>query len=98
MENRHNKKWTREEDKKIVYAVRHHPWSMNYCFLAVGAEIGRTATSVAARWYSKVSHDPKNAAIIVLTPVSKCLNRKNSKGNTSRSSMFWQVMKMLQFS
>lgn len=91
------RKWTPEEDQEIVNQVRNHPWNMHYCFLAVGAKIGRSTIAVESRWYTKVSKNPRNAAIIVLTPVSKCLNRKNSKGNTSRSGMFWRIFKMLGF-
>lgn len=97
MEKKTYRKWTAEEDQLLVSQIRKTPYNLHHCFLTVGAAIDRSATAVASRWYTHTSRQPGNAAIIVLTPVSKCLNRKNSRGNTSRSGMFWRVLKLLRF-
>lgn len=65
--------------------------------MIVGEELGRSKGAVAARWYTTVSKDPKNAAIALITPVSKSINRKNSAGQPSPRSLFRRILKLLGY-
>lgn len=71
-----HKRWSPAEDSRLVRQVRAFPQNLNKCFIIVGEELGRSPGAVAARWYTTVSKDPKNAAIALITPVSKSFNRK----------------------
>lgn len=94
---RTHKKWSPEEDSRLVRQVRAFPQNLNKCFMIVGEELGRSTTAVANRWYGTVSKDPKNAAMALITPVSKSFNRKNSKGVPCTRSLFRRILKLLNF-
>jgi len=92
-----NKRWSEQEDLRLVRQVRVFPQNLNKCFMIVGEELGRSKSAVAARWYTTVSKNPKYAAIAMITPCSKSFNRKNGKGVPSSASLFRRILKLLNF-
>ena len=53
--NRTNKKWTVEEEDRLLQQVRTFPQNLTQCFLIVSESIGRTPQAVANHWYTVVS-------------------------------------------
>lgn len=45
------RKWTKEEDEALVYAVTTSSYNLQKCFVTVAAQIDRTPTAVFHRWY-----------------------------------------------
>jgi len=101
------KKWTAEEDKLIVQAVKNNFDNLAKGFREVAKEIGRTPGAVTTRWYQVLSN-PENKGYIG----SSCFigfgtdkrypNRKNyregySKQEPEKSApSFWgRILKLL---
>lgn len=57
--NRTNKKWTVEEENRLLQQVRTFPQNLTQCFLIVSESIGRTPQAVANHWYTVVSKKTK---------------------------------------
>lgn len=92
-----NKRWTKEEDTRLLRQVRAFPQNLNKCFIIVGEELGRSTGAVAARWYQYLSKDPKNPIIVTASPFQKMFNRKNGKGMPSTPTLFKRLLKILNF-
>jgi len=90
-----NRKWTAEEDSKLLAQVKANPQNLTKCFLAASMEIDRSPHACASRWYLVVSKDPKNAAFLTVSIKHKCLNRKNGKGEPVKKSIFKKILEIL---
>lgn len=53
-----HKRWTSEEDLRLIRQVQAFPQNLHKCFMIVAEELDRTESSVAGRWYNKLSQDP----------------------------------------
>jgi len=92
-----NRKWTKDEDTRLLRQVKAFPQNLNQCFIIVGEELGRSKGAVAARWYQHVSRDPMNAAFLSISTKQKMFNRKNGKGVPSTPTLFRRILKLLNF-
>lgn len=92
------KRWTEEEDKRLLQQIRVFPQNLNKCFLIVSEVIGRSPGACANRWYTKLSKDPANAVFLTVSSRHKIMNRKNGKGVRSTPSLFQRILKLLKFS
>lgn len=92
------KRWTPEEDSRLVNQVRAFPQNLNKCFTIVSELTGRSKTACAARWYGILSKRTENAAFFTVSQHSKLLNRKNGAGERSTESIFKRIMRILKFS
>ena len=91
------KRWTPEEDKRLLQQIRVFPQNLNKCFLIVSEVIGRSPGACANRWYTKLSKDPANAVFLTVSSRHKIMNRKNGKGMRSTPSLFQRILKLLKF-
>jgi hypothetical protein len=91
------KRWTAEEDKRLLQQVRVFPQNLHKCFITVAEVTGRTPTACASRWYTKLSKDPANAVFLTVSSRHKIMNRKNGKGVRSTPSLFQRILKLLKF-
>ena len=89
---RHGKKWTRQEDLRLIRQVQAFPQNLHKCFLMVVEELGRTESGVAGRWYTHVSQDPQNMCFFTASPKHVSRNRKNGMGEESNSTI-WRKLK-----
>jgi len=90
------KRWTPEEDKRLLQQIRVFPQNLHKCFLIVGEVIGRTPTACASRWYTKLSKDPRNPMFLTVSEKHKVVNRKNGEGTPSSTSLFRRILKLLK--
>lgn len=97
MDNK-NRRWTPEEDSRLVNQVRAFPQNLNKCFMIVSEMTGRTKMACATRWYTVLSKKPENAAFFTVSQHSKILNRKNGKGERSNKTIFNRILRILGFS
>ena len=92
---RRARRWTAQEDRRLLEQVRVFPQNLSKCFTIVAEVLDRTPTACAARWYTKLSKDPANAAFITVSARHKILNRKNGEGVRSSRSVFQRILRIL---
>ena len=97
MENNHRKKWTPNEEQRLLRQVRAFPQNLHKCFVIVSEEIGRTEGAVANHWYTKVSKDPKNIAFFTASARHISKNRKNGAGEESTETIWKKFLRILGF-
>ena len=87
--NQTKRRWTEEEDARLLRQVSAFPQNMARCFFIVSEELNRTPSAVANHWYTVVSKKPGVLAFGTISPVHFCKNRKNGAG-VSISRSLWQ--------
>lgn len=93
---RERKRWTRQEDNRLLRQLRAFPQNQSKCFAIIAEEIGRTKPAVAAHWYQKLSKDPD--VLVYFTASSKHIskNRKNGMGVESNSNIWRRLMAVIR--
>ena len=94
--SRTNRKWTEEEDNRLLRQVRAFPQNLNRCFLIVSEEIGRTPGAVANHWYTVVSKKPDSVCFFTASPKHVSRNRKNGNGVESNRSIWQRLMSVIR--
>ena len=98
-ENRQCRKWTQQEDERLIRQVRAFPHNLSKCFLTVSEEIGRTDKAVAAHWYQKLSKSERlQRDPLFFTASSRSIskNRKNSMGQESNPGIWRRLLTVLR--
>lgn len=90
------RKWTEDEEQRLIRQVRAFPQNLNKCFLIVSEEIGRTPSAVAAHWYSVISKRPDVKIICTATEKYIAVNRKNSGFIESTPSIWRRILAVLK--
>lgn len=93
--NRTARRWTEQEDRRLLNQIRVFPNNLHKCFIIVAEAIDRTPTACASRWYTKLSKDPANAMFLTVSERHKILNRKNGEGVRSSRSVFQRILRIL---
>lgn len=94
--NRRVKRWTAEEDRRLLQQIRVFPQNLSKCFTIVAEVLDRTPTACAARWYTKLSKDPSNTVFLTVSEKHKVFNRKNGEGTRSSRSVFQRILRLLR--
>lgn len=94
--SRTNRKWTEEEDNRLLRQVKAFPQNLNKCFLIVSEEIGRAPGAVANHWYTVVSKKPDSVCFFTASPKHVSRNRKNGKGVESNRSIWQRLMSVIR--
>lgn len=82
------KRWSADEDARLLRHVRATPQNLHHCFLMVSQELTeaweatgegcpRTPTAVAAHWYSVLSKQANVVCFFTASPKHVAKNRKN---------------------
>lgn len=90
-ETRHCKKWTRQEDERLLRQVKAFPQNLHRCFMIVAEELGRTESAVSGHWYTSLSKRPDVMCFFTASPKHVSKNRKNGMGMESNSSI-WRAL------
>lgn len=99
MENSNKgKKWTYEEDVKLMEYIMASPHNLKRCFACVSDVLGRTPLACSQRWYSYVSMHPEKYGTATFTASSQHLarNRKNSMGVTITGSIWRRLLNIIR--
>ena len=96
MEQKHCKKWTKEEDEILFRHVKARPQNLHKCFIIVSELTGRTPTAVQARWYGKVSKILGNTCFFTASPNHISPNRKNGEGVASNAGIWRKLMNVIK--
>lgn len=94
--NRTNRKWTEEEDQRLLQQVRTFPQNLSKCFLIVAEVTGRTPGAVANHWYTVVSKKPNSTCFFTASPKHISRNRKNGKGVESTRTIWQRLMSIIR--
>jgi hypothetical protein len=93
---RNCRRWSEEENARLLRQVRAFPQNLSKCFFIVGQEIGRTDKAVAAHWYQHLSK--REDALCFFTASSKHVskNRKNSMGIETNASIWRRLVAIIR--
>lgn len=95
-EVRYGKRWSRQEDLKLIRMVQSRPQNLHYCFMLIADELGRTESAVSGRWYAKVSRDPANLCFFTASSKHVSKNRKNGEGRPSNASIWSKLLSIIR--
>lgn len=95
MSNEH-KRWTEEEEKRLLQQVSTFPQNLNNCFLIVSEVIGRSPKAVAAHWYAVTSKKPNATCFFTASSKHVAKNRKNSKGVPCKKSVWRRLLSIIR--
>lgn len=90
------KKWTEEEEQRLIRQVRAFPQNLNKCFLIVSEEIERSPAAVASHWYSVTSKRSDVLCFFTASETHISKNRKNTDGVPSATSIWKKFLKILK--
>ena len=93
---RTSKKWTEEEEQRLIRQVRAFPQNLNKCFLIVSEEIERTPAAIASHWYSVTSKRPEVICFFTASAKHVAKNRKNGEGVPSNPSIWRRLLTVLR--
>ena len=91
-ERRVLRKWTNEEDERLLRQIRTFPQNLHKCFMIVSEEIGRTDKAVAAHWYQHLSKRPEALCFFTASAKHISKNRKNGMGVESNSTIWRRLV------
>ena len=91
-----NRRWTIEEDDRLLRQVRAFPQNLHKCFLIISEETGRTPLAVANHWYTSLSKKPEALCFFTASPRHVSKNRKNGMGVESNSSIWRRLMAVIR--
>ena len=94
--NRTFKKWTAEEDARLIEQVKAFPQNLSQCFLIVSEITGRTPAAVAFHWYSVLSKRPDVTCFFTASPRHISKNRKNALGIESNRSIWQRLLSIIR--
>ena len=89
------RKWSREEDQRLLNQIRLFPQNLHKCFTIVSEEIGRTEGAVANRWYGHLSKQPDALCFFTASSRHVSRNRKNGAGVESNPTIWKRFVKIL---
>lgn len=95
-EKKSHKKWTEEEEQRLIRQVRAFPQNLNKCFLLVSEELDRTPTAISAHWYSVTSKRSDVLCFFTASESHISKNRKNADGVPSSTSIWKKFLKILK--
>lgn len=94
--SRNCKRWTKEEDERLLQQVRVYPQNLSKCFLIVGEVLGRSPSAVSSRWYTVLSKRPDVMCFFTASSKHICKNRKNGVGVENTRSIWRRLLNIIK--
>lgn len=70
------RKFTPEEDRIIIDAVKKSPQNINKAFILIAPKINRTVDSIRVHYYSRIAKDNSNKLFLTVSSRKKYTNYK----------------------
>lgn len=90
------RKWTPEEDARLLRQVKAFPHNLHKCFVLVSEEIGRTEGAVSSHWYTVLSKKPEALCFFTASEIHVSKNRKNGAGVESTPSIWRRLLNIIR--
>lgn len=94
--SRNCKRWTEEEDERLLQQVRTFPQNLTKCFFIVSEVLDRSPSAVSARWYTVLSKRPDVMCFFTASSKHVCKNRKNGMGVESTRSIWRRLIAIIR--
>lgn len=91
-------KWTQEEEDRLIHNVEKNVLCLTKAFELTSKEIQRTPSAIANHWYSRTSIQCGRTLFATISGKHVAVNRKNSKGQPLKLSLFKKVLSFLGLS
>lgn len=90
------RRWTKEEDDRLLRQITAFPQNLNKCFFIVAEEIDRSPKAVAGHWYQKLSKRPDVMCFFIASQRHIARNRKNGTGMPSNPSIWRRFLRVIK--
>lgn len=90
------RKWTQEEENRLLRQVRTFPQNLHKCFVIVSEELDRTPGAVANHWYTVASKRADSLCFFTASEKHVSKNRKNGMGNESTPSIWRRLLRIIR--
>lgn len=70
------RKFTPEEDKMIVEAIKKNPQNIHKCFVVLAPKLNRSVDSLRVHYYSMIAKDDSNKLFLTVSSRKKYTNYK----------------------
>ena len=98
-----NRRWTAEENNKIIEAVKRHPENLQYCFYTLSKKLDRTPQSISKQYYTVIRPNiPAEDPIIFtgspkrIVPNTKIVKRGKESNKLSILKAKWKrILKII---
>ena len=94
--SRTTRRWTQQEDERLLRQVRTFPQNLHKCFVIVAEEIDRTEGAVANHWYTVLSKKPEALCFFTASPVHLSKNRKNGIGTATDRNLWRRLVRIIR--
>lgn len=96
IQKRTNRRWTDEEDQRLIRQIMAYPQNLEKCFLMVSEELGRSKQAVSAHWYAVLSKKPEVYCFFTASSHYVSRNRKNGVGVTTKPSLWQRLLNIIK--
>ena len=90
------RRWTDEEENRLIQQVRTFPQNLTKCFFIVSEVIGRSPKAVEQHWYTVTSKRTDVTCFFTASPRQVSKNRKNCKGETCNRSIWHRLLAVIR--
>lgn len=91
------RKWTAEENNKVINAVKRHPENLQYCFYTLSKKLNRTPAGISYQYYNVIKPSLSAEDPIIFTgspkkivPNSKVVSRNKKTSKFSIVKAKWK--------
>lgn len=90
------RKWTEEEDNRLIQQVRTFPQNLTKCFLIVSEVTGRSPLAVQSHWYTVLSKRPDVICFFTASSKHVSKNRKNGVGVECTRNIWQRLLAIIR--
>lgn len=92
------KPWSNQDEQRLLANVEKHVLCLTKAFEITSKEIQRSPKAVSAHWYQRTSKNSGRTLFMTVSGKHVAVNRKNSKGQPLKLSLYKRPLAMLGFS
>lgn len=88
-------KWSQRDEDRLIANIEKHVLCLRRAFEITSKEVQRSPKAVAAHWYQKTSKNCGRTLFATVSGRHIAVNRKNSKGQPLKVSLYKRVLALL---
>ena len=92
------KQWTQSDEDILIKNVEKHVLCLQRAFKITSKEVQRSPKAVAAHWYQRTSQQCGRTLFATVSGKHVAVNRKNSKGQPIKLSLYKRILSVLGLS